>query len=394
MIRLKHLSRALLPAGLNSYRLRLLMAAMAVFYAGLLLVTGCSRESNGKVTPKISAPVTVAEAIEKNVPETLTAIGSAEPNNTVSIRARIGGALTKVAIVEGQEVRQGELLFTIDSRSYQAALDSALFTLARDKAQAANAESEVRRYTELFKEAYVTRQQYDLALTNAEALKYTVRSDEAAVENARLNLQYCNVLAPISGRTGNLLVHEGDQIKADDIAMVVINQITPIKVNFSVPEKFLPGIRKYAAAGTLKVEVTFPNDTAKPIKGTLNFIQNTVDASTRTIFLKAAFPNTDKRLWPGQFVNVILTLTIRPHVVVIPSQAVQTGQQGPFVYVIKPDLTAESRTIVPGEGVDGEIIIEKGLRVGEKVVTDGQLRLTPGAKVQIQTTVKPEGSQG
>ena len=392
--KLKHPGKALPRANLLFFRTPVWLIAMTVFVSGLLLVTACSREAKSKGTPKLSVPVTAVEAREKNVPETLTAIGSAEPSNTVSIRARIGGALTKVAFREGQEVRQGDLLFTIDPRSYQAALDAALSALARDKAQAANAEAEARRYTELMKEAYVTRQQYDQALTTAESLRHTVKSDEAAVENARLNLQYCNVLAPISGRTGNLLVHEGDQIKSDDIAMVVINQITPVKVNFSVPEQSLPAIRKYAAAGSLKVEVTFPNETAKPIQGSLSFIQNTVDAATRTIFLKATFPNTDKRLWPGQFVNVILTLTTRPRAVVVPSQAIQTGQQGPFVYVIKSDLTAESRPIVSGAEADGETIIEKGLQAGEKVVTDGQLRLLPGLKVQIQPTLKPGESKG
>jgi multidrug efflux system membrane fusion protein len=391
---LKYLGNTRPPAALLSYRPCLILIAMTVFSAGLLFVTGCSREAKSKVAPKLSVPVTAVDAIEENVPETLTAIGSAEPYNMVSIRARIGGALTKVAFAEGQDVRQGDLLFAIDPRSYQAALDAALSALARDKAQAANAEAEARRNSELIKEEYVTRQQYEQALTNAEALKHTVKSDEAAVENARLNLQYCNVLAPISGRTGNLLVHEGDQIKSDDIAMVVINQITPIKVSFSVPEQSLPAIRKYAAAGSLKVEVSFPNDSAKPIQGNLSFIQNTVDASTRTIFLKAAFPNTDKRLWPGQFVNVILTLTTRPHVVVIPSQAIQTGLQGPFVYMVKPDLTAESRSIVPGAETKGQTIIEKGLRTGEKVVTDGQLRLIPGLKVRIQPTLRPGDSKG
>ncbi len=391
---LKHLGKTQPRVTLRLYRLRPLLITVAVFSSAFLSVYGCSSETNGKVIAKISVPVTAVDAIQKNVPETLTAIGSAEPYNTVSIRARIGGALTKVAFAEGQDVRQGDLLFTIDSRSYQASLDAALSALARDRAQAANAEAEARRYSELIKEEYVTRQQYDQALTNAEALKHTVKSDESAVANARLNLQYCNILAPISGRTGNLLVHEGDQIKSDDNVMVVINQITPIKVNFSIPEQSLPKIRKYAAAGSLKVEVTFPGDAAKPIKGHLNFIQNTVDASTRTIFLKAVFPNTDKRLWPGQFVNVILTLTNRPRAVVIPSQAIQMGQQGPFVYVIKSDLTAESRSIVPGEEAEGETIIEKGLQAGEKVVTDGQLRLTPGSKVQIQPTLKPVGGKG
>ncbi|HLC26929.1 MAG TPA: efflux RND transporter periplasmic adaptor subunit [bacterium] len=359
------------------------LIALAALAAGLLTVTGCSSEKK-KATPQLAVPVIVTAAMEKNVPVTLKAIGSVEAYNTVSIRARIGGALTRVAFKEGQDVKQGDLLFVIDPRPYQNALQAVLAALARDRAQAANAEADARRYAELIQKGYVARQQYDQVATTAEALKATVQSDEAAVEIARLNLQYCNILAPISGRTGNLMVHQGDQIKADDIAMVVINQITPINASFSIPEQSLPEIRKYASAGSLTVEASFPNDTGKPTKGELTFINNTVDLSTRTILLKATFPNTDKRLWPGQFVNVNLTLTTRSHAVVIPTQALQAGQQGPFVFVIKPDLTAESRPITPGQESNGETLIEKGLQAGEKVVTDGQLRLVPGARVEIR----------
>jgi multidrug efflux system membrane fusion protein len=237
----------------------------------------------------------------------------------------------------------------------------------------------------------VTKQQYDQVVANAEALRNTVRFDEAEVGNAHLNLQYCNILSPVNGRTGTLLAHKGDQIKADDAAMVVINQITPIKVNFSVPEQRLPEIRRYADVGSIMVEASFPDSEDKPSRGKLIFINNTVDLATGTILLKATFPNTNKRLWPGQFVNVTLTLTTRPHAVVIPSQAIQMGQQGAFVFVIKPDLTAESRPVSPGQELNGEIIIEKGLRTGEQVVTDGQLRLVPGIKVQIKPSLDSRG---
>ena len=375
--------KALVSTVLLSRPSPLSLIALAALAAGLLTVTGCSSEKK-KATPQLAVPVIVTAAMEKNVPVTLKAIGSVEAYNTVSIRARIGGALTRVAFKEGQDVKQGDLLFVIDPRPYQNALQAVLAALARDRAQAANAEADARRYAELIQKGYVARQQYDQVATTAEALKATVQSDEAAVEIARLNLQYCNILAPISGRTGNLMVHQGDQIKADDIAMVVINQITPINASFSIPEQSLPEIRKYASAGSLTVEASFPNDTGKPTKGELTFINNTVDLSTRTILLKATFPNTDKRLWPGQFVNVNLTLTTRSHAVVIPTQALQAGQQGPFVFVIKPDLTAESRPITPGQESNGETLIEKGLQAGEKVVTDGQLRLVPGARVEIR----------
>ena len=382
-ITMRSFRKALVSTVLLSRPSPLSLIALAALAAGLLTVTGCSSEKK-KATPQLAVPVIVTAAMEKNVPVTLKAIGSVEAYNTVSIRARIGGALTRVAFKEGQDVKQGDLLFVIDPRPYQNALQAVLAALARDRAQAANAEADARRYAELIQKGYVARQQYDQVATTAEALKATVQSDEAAVEIARLNLQYCNILAPISGRTGNLMVHQGDQIKADDIAMVVINQITPINASFSIPEQSLPEIRKYASAGSLTVEASFPNDTGKPTKGELTFINNTVDLSTRTILLKATFPNTDKRLWPGQFVNVNLTLTTRSHAVVIPTQALQAGQQGPFVFVIKPDLTAESRPITPGQESNGETLIEKGLQAGEKVVTDGQLRLVPGARVEIR----------
>jgi multidrug efflux system membrane fusion protein len=363
------------------------LCGMLVFF-----LCACSRGEKGAGAPKIAAPVTVATAVEKDVPMILKTIGSAEAFNTVSIRARIGGALTKVAFTEGQEVAQGDLLFVIDSLPYEKALQAALAALARDQAQLANAEAEVRRYAELMKEEYATKQQYDQVTANAEALRNTVRADEAAVGNARLNLQYCNIPAPISGRTGNLMVHEGDQIKADDNAMVVINRITPIKVNFSVPEQYLSDIRKYSSAGSLAVEAALPADRGKPVRGKLTFINNTVDLATGTILLKATFPNADRRLWPGQFVQVAITLTTRPHTVVIPSQAIQMGQQGTFVFVIKPDFTAESRPVATGQELNGEIIIEKGLQRGEQVVTDGQLRLVPGTKVQIKPALDSRGA--
>jgi multidrug efflux system membrane fusion protein len=211
------------------------------------------------------------------------------------------------------------------------------------------------------------------------------------VKTARLNLKYCNIIAPVSGRTGVIMVHEGDQIKADDIEMVAINQISPVQVSFSLPEQHLSAIRTYASSGSLPVEARFPYDPGKPSAGKLSFINNAVDPATRTILLKATFPNTDKRLWPGQFVNVILTLTVRPHAVVIPSRAIQMGQQGTFVFVVKPDFTVESRLISPGQEIDGATIVEKGLQAGEKVVTDGQLRLIPGSKVLIQNNRETGG---
>ena len=236
---------------------------------------------------------------------------------------------------------------------------------------------------------FVSREQYEQAGATAEALQATVQADEKSVESARLQVSYCFIHAPLTGRTGNLLADQGNLIKADaDKAMVVINQVQPIYVSFSVPEQYLPDIKKYLAAGKIKVEAIIANDEKQPAEGILTFINNTVDIATGTILLKATFDNQDKSLWPGQFVNTVMTLTTEPNMVVVPSQAIQTGQAGPVCLCVKPDLTAETRPVVVGRSMDGEVVVKQGLKAGEMVVTDGQLRLVPGAKVEVK---KPEG---
>jgi multidrug efflux system membrane fusion protein len=309
----------------------------------------------------------------------------------VSVRAQVAGEITGIHFQQGQEVSQGDLLFTIDPRPYQAALEGALADLARDKATLNSAEEDVLRYGELIKKEYVTSQQYDQVMANADALKATVAADEAAVKNAQINLGYCAVRSPISGRTGTILVQPGNVIKANDQAVVTINQITPLYVSFSVPEKYLSDIRRHFATGPLAVEATFSDQGASSFRGKLSFINNTVDSSTGTILMKATFRNREKALWPGQFVNVTLTLAISENAVVVPSQAVQRGQQGDYVFVVKPDMTVELRSIQAGQKLDGDTVIRKGLDEGEKVVTDGQLRLFPGARVEIVNPPEPGG---
>jgi multidrug efflux system membrane fusion protein len=361
-----------------------------------------------------AVPVTVATVVQKNIPVQVRVIGTVEAYSTVSIKAQINGPVTKVYFKEGQDVKKGDLLFTIDPRPFEAALKQAEANLARDTAQvqqaeanlakdmaqAKNAEVEAQRYAELIKKEVVSKEEYDQRRTNADAFqaairadqaavdnaKAAVRADQAAVDNAKIQLGYCSIRSPIDGRTGSILVHEGNLVKANDTpALLVINQMTPIYVAFSVPEQQLSEIKKYTAAGKLDVEAIIPNDEKHPAQGVITFIDNAVDSATGTIRLKGTFANHERRLWPGQFVNVVLTLTTQPNAIVIPSQAVQTGQQGPFVFVVKPDLTVESRPIAVGRTVDGETVIEKGLPAGEKVVTDGQLRLVPGAKVEIKS---------
>ena len=364
----------------------LLTVGLAIF-----MLAGCSGNAENNHVPK-AAPVTVNIAIKKDVPVVLKAIGTVEPHNTVSVRARVAGEITRIAFKEGQDVSQGDLLFTIDPRPYQAALEGALADLDRDKAKLKSAKEDVRRYAELVKKDYVTSQAYDQTVANADALKATVAADQAAVQSARVNLDYCTVRAPITGRTGNLLIKLGNVIKADDQPVVTINQITPINVSFSVPEEYLADIRRYAADGTLDVEAAFPDPKAPNFKGELSFINNTVDGSTGTILLKATFANTDKTLWPGQFVNVTLRLVASRSAIVVPSQAVQRGQQGDYVFVVKPDMSVESRTVQLGQRIDGETVIRKGVEAGERVVTDGQLRLFPGAKVALMNQPASSGT--
>ena len=344
----------------------------------------CSKQS--APPPKPPVPVTAGVAVQKAVPVQVRAIGNIEAYSTISVKSQIGGILTGVHFREGQDVNKGALLFTIDPRTYEAALKQAEATLARDVSQLENARVEVRRYAELAKKGYIAQEQYDQIKTNADALEATVNADKAQVENARLQVKYCSIYSPITGRTGNLMANQGNLIKANaDTSLVVINQIQPIYVTFSVPEQYLTEIKKYMASGKLKVAAFISGDEAIPEQGVLTFIDNTVDMTTGTIKLKATFANKGRRLWPGQFVNVFLTLTTQPDAIVVPSQAVQTGQSGVYVFVIKKDMTVESRPVVVARSLDGESVIGKGLEPGEKVVTDGQIRLVPGAKVEIKT---------
>jgi multidrug efflux system membrane fusion protein len=326
----------------------------------------------------------VGKAVRKDIPVHVHAIGTVEAYSTVSVKTMVAGQIREVHFVEGRDVRKGDLLFEIDPAPYEAALKVAQATLARDIALKDNSEKEVQRYATLIEKNLVPRQQYDQLASAAAALEATVKADAAAVENARVKLAYCFIHSPIDGRTGSLLVQKGNVVKENDAALVTINQVVPIRVSFSVPEQHLSAVRKYRSAGNLKVEATPRDGNGAPSSGTLSFIGNAVDAATGTIQLKGTFPNTDRRLWPGQFVNVVLTLTTRAGAVVVPTQAVQTGQQGQYLFVVRPDLTAEARSVEAGDAFNGETVIEKGVQPGETVVTDGQLRLVPGVKVEAK----------
>jgi multidrug efflux system membrane fusion protein len=349
------------------------------------LLTGCSPggKTPTKEPPK-GVPVTIGSAVQKSIPIQVRAIGTVEAYSTVSVKTMIGGQIMRVGFSEGQDVRKGDLLFEIDPAPYEAALKMAEAARARDIALKDNAEKEVRRYASLVEKNLVPRQQYDQFASSAAALEATVQADAAAVENARVQLAYCFIRSPIDGRTGSLLVQQGNVVKANDAILVTINQVVPIRVSFSIPEQYLADVRKYKAAGTLKVDAAPQDGKAGLVPGALSFIGNAVDPATGTIQLKGTFPNTDRRLWPGQFANVVLTLTVRSGAVVVPSEAIQTGQQGQYVFVVRPDLTVDARAVTTGEVFEGGTVIGKGVLAGEKVVTDGQLRLVPGTKVEAK----------
>ena len=352
-----------------------------------MLVTGwgCSADSNKKATPQKAVPVVVGSVIQKSVPVQLSAIGSVQPSATVSVRSLVGGKIVAVHFKEGQDVRKGDLLFTIDPRSFEQAVKQAEAAIAKDKAQAENGRAQAVRYKSLIEKNLIAQDQYDQMRTNAESFDATLLADRAALENARIQLGHCSIRSPIDGRTGSILVHPGNIIKdSDTLTLVVVNQINPVYVAFSLPEKDLIEIRKYMVKEKLKVDVRIPNDVNPPEEGALSFINNAIDNSTGTIQLKGTFLNKAQRLWPGQFVNVNITLAIQPDAVVVPTKAIQTGQQGRYVFVVRSDLTVESRAVAVDRTVNEESIIGSGLKPGETVVVDGQLQLVPGTKVEIK----------
>src|ERR1700716_3314669 len=353
--------------------------------AALVLVAGAACSKTDPPPPP-TVPVSVTTVKRLSVPYIVSANGVAEPMQTVAVEAQVNGILNRVTFAEGQPVQSGQILFEIDSRPYVALLQQARAQLVRDEAQAANARRDAARYTALVKEGYVTGSQADQAEATAASAAATVAADQANVSKAALDVANSTIRAPISGRTGSLLVRQGNLVKANsNPPLVVINQIQPILVRFAIPQSQLPDIQKYYRGGNaLQVRATPSEGSGVPLMGTLAFIDNTVDSTTGTVLLKARFANPEATLWPGQYTNVALQLFVDPNALTLPAPAIMTGQQGTYVYTIDSVGSAKQRPVQISRTVDSLSVISSGLKEGERVVVDGQSRLIPGSKVSIK----------
>jgi len=375
-------------------------------YCNLLLITvamasltACGKKDQAQAanaSARPAAPVVVAVAEQRDVPVQLSAIGNVESYQTVQIRSQVNGQIQSIFFKEGQDVHKGQLLFQLDKKPFQADLEKAQGMLQHDEAQAANSRLQAERYNVLEMQGVASKEQADQVRAQAKADASAVYADKAAVDAARVQLQYTDIKAPIDARTGALLMNVGNLVKANDTPFLVqLNQVTPIYATFSIPENQLDAVRKFAA-GNLKV-LAFPKDqNTNPAEGKLTFIDNGVDMQTGTVKLKATFANKDRRLWPGQYVDVVLNLSTRKQAVLVPTKAIQTGQQGQYVYVVTPQSTAESRNVETSGTYQNSTVIAGGVSAGEKVVVDGQLRVAPNAKVLVQSTVPttpPGGSE-
>ncbi|MFH1604181.1 MAG: efflux RND transporter periplasmic adaptor subunit [Pseudomonadota bacterium] len=368
-----------------THRALLGLACIAVLACTVLAYIGPGSFAQGSKaggSAVAGVPVTVATVAQQDVPFRLQAIGNVEPFSTVALKARVDGQIIEVNFREGYEVRQGSVLFKIDPRPYEAALRQAEATHARDVAQRDQARSQERRYQELLQKNFVSKEAYAQIRTNADSADAVAQASKAVLDNTMLNLEYCTIRSPIDGYTGKIQIAKGNLVKANDSnALVVLNQVHPIYVNFAVQEQRLGAIRNYMARGPILVEATAPHADKPVASGTLVFVDNAVDPTTGTIRLRASFRNKDNALWPGQFVNVSMKLYDQKGAIVVPTQAVQTGPDGQFVFVIKPDMTTEVRKVVVDRTDGDTAVIGKGLAKGEQIVVSGQLRLAPGAKV-------------
>ncbi|ANC91199.1 efflux RND transporter periplasmic adaptor subunit [Azospirillum humicireducens] len=379
--------------------LALLVAALlgggGYYWYGTRLTGGQSQTAKANAAPAASraVPVVTQKVAVLSVPEQIVTIGSVQPIAAIAIKARVDSVVETVNFAEGQEVKAGDTLFTLDSRALDAQLRQAQANLERDRANLEKAKGDVKRYAELVRTSAISRTTFDAAVATADALEGTVKADLAAIEAAKVSLSFTRIIAPMDGRTGTVNAKVGTMVRAADTnPLVTLTQLRPINVAFNVPEKHLPAIRAAMATGTLPVTASIAGSRGETAEGRLSFVDSQVDQQTGTILVKGEFPNADTRLWPGQFVDTVLTLRVEPDALTIPDLAVQTGQRGRFVYVVKADETVEVRPVTVERTHGGLSIIASGLQAGERVVVDGQSRLSPGAKVTERSGGKPAGA--
>jgi len=362
------------------------------FLVAVLLLSGCGNKDQvqaaGGAADRPAAPVVVASVEQRDLPVQILAIGNVEAYQTVQIRSQVNGQIQKIFFREGEDVRKNQLLFQLDKRPFQADLDKAIGQMKHDQAQAENSRIQAERYSGLEKEGVASHEQADQMRAQAKADASAVEADKATVDAARVQLVYTDITAPMDARAGALLINLGNLVKANDTPYLVqLNQVTPIYVTFFVPEEHSDEVRRYFASGQLKVLAYPKGQSANPAVGRLTFIDNGVDTTTGTFKLKATFENKDRRLWPGEFVDVALQLSTQKGAIVVPTKAIQTGQRGDYVYVVRNDNTAESRPVKTAGAYENLTLVSEGLQAGERVIVNGQLRVAPNAKVNVQSTL-------
>ena len=370
-----------------------LLAALLALIAAL---NGCEKKDvqaaapGGSSASRPAAPVVVASVEQRDVPVQIRAIGNVEAYQTVQVRSMVNGQIDKVLFKEGQDVRQGQLLFQLDKRPFEADLEKVIGTMRHDEATAAQSELQAKRYTELEQQGVISKEQADQFRAQAKADASGVYADKAAVDAARVQLAYTDIGAPIDARTGAVLIHKGNLVKANDTPYLVqLNQVAPIYVTFSIPETELAEVRQFAGTHQLRVFATPKGQNTSSAEGDLTFIDNGVDMTTGTVKLKATFSNKDRRLWPGEFADVTLNLSTRKNAILVPTKAVQTGQQGEYVYVVTAQNTAESRTVQAAGSYQNMTIVTAGVKPGEKVITEGLIRVAPNSKVVVEKSEEP-----
>lgn len=360
------------------------MKRLAILCAGVLAIAACSENGNGKKSEPPAVPVAVAAATLRDIPVTLQVVGRSEAFESVTLKSRVDGQVDAVLFTEGQHVNQGDVLIRLDPTDFAARLQQAEATAARDEALTAKMRADTARYTALKERNFVSEEKVNDVRTNEATAAANLRASKAAVEVARLQLSYATIRAPITGIVGARLVFPGSAVKANDVALAVVNRVRPLLVSFAVPERYLPQIRAVRQDGGLKVDITEPGDASRHFEGTVRFIDNTVDASTGTILLKAELPNKDEALMAGQYLNVALVLDTLKQAVSVPSNAVQQGAEGNYVYVLKEDGHVDLRRVEALAAQDGFTAVRGNVKAGEAVVTDGHLRLTPGARAKVR----------